>query len=367
MLLAGDIETNPGPGRETLDTLDCGVAVGTEERLDSSRALLDTVNGESESNSVGIIVGVEERLDFNGDSLDTVRGTETTLDGDIVGLEERLDSSSGDTSDIVRGTTVDNNGSTSGGRDSCQSESVLSGGEMGQKIQSDVMIRVTCISCNSLFRKQYSPFFCVEPGCLAVCHRQEMCSGLSRTEQKREGWRCYLHGGRDLRREVDDTRQEPESLGKCTECDKTLKAGMSPIICSNCPNLSHASCTKLTRDEITKKRKGLVNWICTVCSDQGNDNPSSANRPVLEKSSCCKCKKAICRGVERMCCNKCSKESHKGCTGLTRDAYQSLHENNAWTCEKCDYSPPPHQGLIPFPLFNLKMELDPREQDPREI
>ena len=92
MLLAGDIETNPGPGRETLDTLDCGVAVGTEERLDSSRALLDTVNGESESNSVGIIVGVEERLDFNGDSLDTVRGTETTLDGDIVGLEERLDS-----------------------------------------------------------------------------------------------------------------------------------------------------------------------------------------------------------------------------------------------------------------------------------
>ena len=48
-----------------------------------------------------------------------------------------------------------------------------------------------------------------------------------------------------------------------------------------------------------------------------------------------------------MCCNKCSKESHKGCTGLTRDAYQSLHENNAWTCEKCDYSPPPGTDSIP--------------------
>ena len=48
-----------------------------------------------------------------------------------------------------------------------------------------------------------------------------------------------------------------------------------------------------------------------------------------------------------MRCNKCKKESHKGCTGLTRDAYQSLLNNHAWTCEKCDFSAPPGYNTIP--------------------
>ena len=59
-----------------------------------------------------------------------------------------------------------------------------------------------------------------------------------------------------------------------------------------------------------------------MCCDQENSSRGSTNPPSLERSCCCKCMKTICRGVERMCCNYCDKESHKGCTGVTRDAYQ---------------------------------------------
>ena len=84
-----------------------------------------------------------------------------------------------------------------------------------------------------------------------------------------------------------------------------------------------------------------------MCCNQENSSRGTTNPPILERSCCCKCKKTICRGVERMHCKNCDKESHKGCTGLTRDAYQSLINNDAWTCEKCDSSTIPGPNTIP--------------------
>ena len=209
------------------------------------------------------------------------------------------------------------------------------------------MIRVTCFSCNAPFRRQYSPFFCVKPDCLAVCHRQEMCYGLPRTEQKRGGWRCYLHDGRDLRRGDNDDHQEP-GFGKCAEYDKTLKSGMSlRLYAANAKTCRmHHVQRWMTRDQIIKKRN-CKPWICSVCCTQENSIWGSTNPPPLERSRCCKFKKTICRGVERMHCNNCDKESHKGCTGLKRDAYQSLLDNNAWTCERCYFYTPPGFNTIP--------------------
>ena len=266
LLLAGDVETNPGPGREIIDVLDSGS--GNElsveyERLDSSSNSINIGVGNEDMNNSGIDLGNLETQDAScSDGLSSNRFHSDGKEGD-------------------QNIASDNREDNFSGRDGCQSdhsESSMSGGEKGpvNHNQDDMFIRVTCFSCNAPFRKQYSPFFCVEPDCLAVCHRQEMCSGLTRTEQKRGGWRCYLHGGRDLRRGegVDDNHQEPTSFGKCAECDKTLKCGMSPIVCSECPNLSHASCTGMTRDQIIKKRKGIVSWTCSLCCDQDNSTSS---------------------------------------------------------------------------------------------
>ena len=204
------------------------------------------------------------------------------------------------------------------------------------------IVRVTCTSCNSIFRNRYKPFFCTEPECIAMSHRQETCSGLSRTQQKAGLWRCFKHGGRDLRREQQN--RDTQSQGECVECKKTLNAGISPIVCSGCPNLAHAVCTKLPRDQILKKRDGRITWYCSPCCDI---QPTNTPAQHLEKSKCLKCKSAISRGKERMRCTKCKKESHKCCTGLTRDAYQSLLKNDAWICDNCEYTPPPGSDSLP--------------------
>ena len=36
-----------------------------------------------------------------------------------------------------------------------------------------------------------------------------------------------------------------------------------------------------------------------------------------------------------MKCCECNKESHKGCTGLSRDSYEALLKSNNWACDKC--------------------------------
>ena len=335
LLLAGDIETNPGPSRE-IDALDTSGA-NPESSVNSAERTLDY----SREHWVE-----SERLDSNRDTWDCSGGNQ-----DTVGNSEIMDTMRDERLNSF-GVQLDSGGGnrelgdiplTEG--DETQPNTISESGE--EEEVNDVLIRVLCISCNSRLRKHYSPFFCVAPGCIAVCHRQEMCSGLSRTEQKKGGWRCHLHGGKDLRRTESMEPKEQESLGKCVECDKTLKSGISPIVCSDCSNLSHASCTKMSRDDILRKRDGKLRWICSPCCNVEDNIPGSKDQAPLEKGSCCKCKKAICRGVERMRCNKCSKESHKGCTGLTRDAYQALIYNNAWMCEQCDYSAPPGSDSIP--------------------
>ena len=66
MLLAGDIETNPGPGREIIDVLDRGNELSVEyERLDSSSNSIDIVTGNEDMDTSGIELGNLGTLDFN--------------------------------------------------------------------------------------------------------------------------------------------------------------------------------------------------------------------------------------------------------------------------------------------------------------
>ena len=313
-MLAGDIESNPGPPRSSKRLNNCQ----RDSCINSGNL------GDIRDESLNEVNNISSEFVDNNTVLDSGRGNDANIvfdrDGDHV--EWHANRENGDSEESTRGESeMDTN---------------------SNDIVNNITIRVTCSSCNSAFRSQYRPFFCTETGCLAVCHRQEKCSGLSRTTQKTGQWKCFQHGGRDLRRQ--QLNRDSQSHGECIECQKTMSAGISPIVCNNCPNLAHAVCTKLPRDQVLKKRDGLISWLCSPCCDREPDNTPS--RP-LEKSTCLKCKRTISKGKERMRCNKCMKESHKGCTGLTRDAYQSLLKANAWQCDKCDYTPPPGSNCLP--------------------
>ena len=65
LLLAGDIETNPGPGAEIIDVLDSGNELSTVEfeRLDSSSNSIDIVRGNGDMDTSGIELGNLGTLD----------------------------------------------------------------------------------------------------------------------------------------------------------------------------------------------------------------------------------------------------------------------------------------------------------------
>ena len=143
---------------------------------------------------------------------------------------------------------------------------------------------------------------------------------LSRVAQKSGLWRSHQHGGRDLGKPKQNVVLE--SQGTCVKCSKTLSAGISPIVCSHCPNLSLAVCTKITiRGEILKKRDGRVSWQCSFSCDTETESKNSTP-PPWERSECLKCKGTICQGEERMRCHECYAE-------ITRVAHHASMKSKA--------------------------------------
>ena len=142
-------------------------------------------------------------------------------------------------------------------------------------------------------------------------------------------------------------QNQAQQQKECVTCVKTIRKGLAPILCSTCTNVSHASCTKLPRDQIIKLRTVANTWRCSICLNPTNQtNNTRSNTAELEKSKCYKCKGPICKGKGRMKCKKCKKECHKSCTGITKDATQVLHEKDEWLCDYCSYTPPPGSDTI---------------------
>ena len=150
LMLAGDIEKNPGPNRES-------VSLNSEMRVDS---LDNRTVGGGRNFSVDIN---EESLSLNINETNGVSDLSMDLAGNL-GLEQSENSVGRE----IPSSSLDD---------------ASSGGE-GIGEGSEITIRVTCVSCNTFFRSQYRPLFCIEPRCLAVCHLQEICTGLS-PEQRR--------------------------------------------------------------------------------------------------------------------------------------------------------------------------------------
>ena len=76
LLLAGDIETNPGPGAEIIDVLDSGNELSTVEyeRLDSSSNSIDIVRGNEDMDTSGTELGNLGTWDVNcSDGLSSIR------------------------------------------------------------------------------------------------------------------------------------------------------------------------------------------------------------------------------------------------------------------------------------------------------
>ena len=194
--------------------------------------------------------------------------------------------------------------------------------------------RPRCTTCNGVFRPQYRPLTCRADGCTTLVHKQQICSGFNKDQQQNADWACRVHGGNgpSPRGEDQVNNQEP-AVDNCIYCLKKFRLNLSPIICSMCEKGSHASCSGLQREEISKLKKN-GKWICSPCSGDVSV-PSTTQEKDLPKGKCLQCKGAIREGVRRAQCLECQQLSHRGCTGLTKSAMDPVLDSNNWMCHRC--------------------------------
>ena len=126
------------------------------------------------------------------------------------------------------------------------------------------------------------PRRCVVAGCDKVCHRGKKCSKLSRYDKYLD-WTCRAHRGSPERsslmsQEGAEGRQQeaPRQSVKCGGCrtldgkKKTIAKHIVPIVCNRCGASFHGGCTDLPRLVIERIREDpdcpdALGWSCSQC------------------------------------------------------------------------------------------------------
>ena len=193
---------------------------------------------------------------------------------------------------------------------------------------------------------------CVEPLCTAQCHKIMKCSGLSRCRIDTD-WRCISHrphNSANPPRDHPTTSKSPLPTSTCVTCKKTIRTGVERIRCSTleCDSQCHKGkkCSGLTR---VSQEKSLWGWSCGVHTPtnpspqtQLTSNVLSQHRtykvpfPRPEKAKCKGCHRTIPKTFLPVACDECGDYYHKGCTGLHRsEADEVALKNLHWSCVPC--------------------------------
>ena len=144
-----------------------------------------------------------------------------------------------------------------------------------------------CEECKKKIRVGTTPISCATPNCIAVCHNSH---GKEKTASS---WRCGQHRDDDHPMPLppepenaenqDDDEQNDVQQKKisCSRCPVPWRVNLIPVICSECNDACHQSCTGLTRDAIEVVKRNNYSWICTFCR---NKPPASKPCPTINEN-----------------------------------------------------------------------------------
>ena len=155
----------------------------------------------------------------------------------------------------------------------------------------------------------------------------------------------YIYDPRRLILQAGDVERNPgpplETKEICSECDKTLRKGVTPLTCTSpgCRLKCHINqrCSGISRWTKTKT------WRCHAHGGKAkHQKETEPPQPVAQRNvprKCLECKGTMNVKNSTLICHTCGNPCHKGtkCSGLSRDGVASIQVHNGlWVCKKCD-------------------------------
>ena len=140
----------------------------------------------------------------------------------------------------------------------------------------------SCHARRKTIRTGQTPLSCASPDCRLYSHKQTACSGLPRSSSNNPlRWHCPLHridqpqglratlAGRAVQSLAVSAQrtQEPPSQTKisCEHCKKTIRRDIRPIMCRACRKSYHKVCPNVPRLEADMHALNGT-WTCSRCS-----------------------------------------------------------------------------------------------------
>ena len=130
-----------------------------------------------------------------------------------------------------------------------------------------------CAGCGKKFSRVQIPIACTQ------CHskRHQTCTGLNRYQlvpikANDNSWVCRVCTGEDANQiavsQTTDQTATRESSIKCarTGCKVPITRTQTPVTCSKCDEKRHQSCTGLSRDSLVVVKRNGYQWVCEWCS-----------------------------------------------------------------------------------------------------
>ena len=234
-----------------------------------------------------------------------------------------------------------------------------------------------CEGLGACTRKTFGlkPLSCAQPGCLLYCHKQEKCSGLTKTEVKHGSiWRCPNHSIKCLNKmsteneiEVDNAdekspeRNETGNVNVITEkpvdvtLDNAVNDEITPSTSSQgkeedwrgkeCEGLGECTRKTFLQKPLSCAQPGCLLYChkqkkCsgfTITEVERGSMWRCPNHSIkcLNKIKCGKIVKQTHKHKDRLTCNICKGQCHKDCVELPQSLYNDLHANEAWICDDC--------------------------------
>jgi len=148
-----------------------------------------------------------------------------------------------------------------------------------------------CDVCGVKFRANTPFLSCDTGGCGKSCHKATRCSRISRYSLDTARWSCSSHRQSSpatvAGRPVDDLRPSTSSSSPvagtdqritCNHCKKTIaKRGIPPLNCQVCKSTLHNRCSGLSRDAL-RSVIGTNCWTCSVCAAKQQQQSAQSSR-----------------------------------------------------------------------------------------
>ena len=198
--------------------------------------------------------------------------------------------------------------------------------------QQEMPLQMNCGICNERVKTGANCLKC--SACMNLIHKQEKCSDMKAAAIKKMNhttWRCKecqptepeKSSQEELEEGIKDTphAKSMTDAKACIRCKGTVQY-QKHLSCALCDNVSHKGCSN-------KSRYSKKDWICHV-----HGNTTEKEEEV--KPTCRTCGEPFKEGNKHLKCTKCDNRFHKWkqCSNMSKYAIARINITT-WECQEC--------------------------------